>query len=216
MASSTLVDRLFFVLRDVLDNQEQLQQPPQHTNNQPSAQKRPNARIKLLDDPRMEQFNLSRHTEPIPSFVMIDQQGIEYPESISDRVCQWDHYLIEWRPCGIPTKRYTVKNKPYFVCVRWVCSLECAKSLWERDLQQDGQFLHTLKYLKEMNELTLEHLGYPNIPLESAQDPNVLNLVGSGTMDIDRFRQPWQDKYRKEYTFVMVKGVEMYARFAPA
>lgn len=213
----TLVDtnsRLFFVLRNVINNIETEDQilTLQHTN-QNGSQRKSNAKIKMLDDPKMEQFNMNRLIEPIPSFVMIDQEGNVYPETVNNRACQWDHYLIDWRPIGLPTKRYEIRKKPHFVCVRWFCSLECAKSLWERDLRHDGQFQNTLKYLKEMNRLTLEHLGYPDKPLESAGDPNLLKLTGSGTMDIETFRQPWNYKYQKEYAFVMVKGVEMYARF---
>ena len=190
--------------------------PPEATSNitgmKRGQQRKTPSRLKMQDDPKLEGMLETRRTTLIPSFAMLDKEGETYPERVDDRLCQWDHYPITWLPLGLPISRFVINKKPHFVCVRWFCSLECAKIFFKKYCKDDPTFANTFKYLEEMNKLTLAYLKQPYTSLEDAQDWNVLKLVGSGTMEIDDFRAPWGHKYQKILAFVLYRGVEAYTR----
>jgi hypothetical protein len=206
-----MAERPFFVLRGVIPTDAGAPGP---SGGGGVLQRKGNSsgRVKLLDDHHAEQLHLERCTVLVPTFAMITQEGVLYPESVQDRLCQWDHYPIQHRPVGMPSRRFLVGKRRFFVCCRWFCSLECARSHYKLLHAKDPQYAHTLRFLDEMNRLLLEHLGAPYAPLEDARDPNLLKLVGSGTMDIDDFRAPWGHKYARELGFVMFRGVEAYVK----
>jgi hypothetical protein len=211
--------RLYFVLKgaaptvDVLaeDLADSQRDAPRQGENL-RAPRRPGGRMKLLDENAIEHMLHGRRTVHVPSFSMIDEEGAEYPESTDDRLCQWDHYPIHWRPVGMPFKKMVIAQKARYTCVRWFCSLECARKHWKIHHQRDPIFSKTLKYLDEMHKSILRHLNQPYTPLGDALDWNLLKGVGSGHMEIDDFRSAWAERYQKEFTFLMHKAIEVYTR----
>ena len=171
-------------------------------------------KMKLLDDPRVEQMLMGRNTIPIPSFMIIDKEGALYPEKTDERMCQWDRYPIPWRPKGLPVFKYVTREVAHYICIRWFCSLECAKSFCKEHCKQESYYVKCLEYLEEMNKLTLEYLGHPHKPLEDADDWNILKGVGSGLVEIDEFRSQWQHRYIKETSYVLCRGVEIYTKIS--
>ena len=201
-------DRVFFTLKGAAPTSKPTK------NNTLKVARKTNGRHKLLDDDfNRERILLDRRTVVVPTFAMLDEEGHEYPEQTNDRWCQWDHYPITWRPCGIPTKKLMIKGKPHYVCVRWLCSLECVQALYHELLHnKDTQFSNTHKYIDEIHRAILKHLGQPYTPLQDAPDPNLLKLIGSGDMDIAVFRASCTTRYTKKCSIPLLRGIELYDR----
>src|SRR5574338_480437 len=95
---------------------------------------------------------LQKRILKVPNMKLVEDQTLaHYPEK-TDRHCFNDHYPFFWAPFGIPVGKLFVGKDTYYVCVKYVCSLECAFSAYRRLYNIDKRkYSKTRKLLDEIN-----------------------------------------------------------------
>lgn len=177
------------------------------------SKKAPKKKIKKLDEnPEERELHiLQKRLLRIPNVKFISEVDLAlYPET-TDRHCFNDHYPITWAPCGIPTDKCVVGKDTYYICVKFVCSLECALRVYRREfLVERGKYSKTRKLLDELNQKMCAAMGIPYRPLEAAQDPNLLQITGTGDVHIDDYRNGCTTRYMPTEATKIAHAQELY------
>lgn len=204
----TTQPKFSFILKGVLEKED-----IKVTEKASGSKKQTRKKSKGLDEsPQDRELHiLEKRILKIPNVVFVDENGLAIYPPTTDKHCFNDHYPFDWAPCGVPVRTFIIGKDTYYVCVKIECSLECALLTYNTlYFTEPRKYAKTRKLLEQLNEKMCAALGKPYIPLQPALDPNLLQVVGSGDMHIDEYRNNCQTRYMSTETVKLVQGQEIY------
>lgn len=169
---------------------------------------------KLDEDPKSRDSLIAeKRTIRIPTIILVGSEDfVPYPET-TDRHCWTDHYPIEGAPWGVPVNAFKVGGKKRYMCVKYVCSLQCAyRAYLLLHIMNPKGFYNSLKLLEELHLKLSISLGIPYKPLEPSPDPDLLEVTGTGDMKINTYREQCTIKYFNTAHISLVHGQEVFCK----